>query len=354
MIRKLLKKGVAFLLIFTLIFLCIQEVMRYKFNEKLGDLYKDYMEEKENSVDVVFIGSSSTYADIVPTVIWKESGITAYNLGVVTSASFISYYQLRFLLEVKKQKPKLIVFGFTRYGANARASSTAKLENSHRKAIDAMPLLKLKYEMIFQLKKDNPKQNLFTYLFPLLRYHSRWNDLTKEDFQPSEHDNYSKGGIFRNATSATPIDCHAELFDAGIEPIAADDYTYGHYKKIVELCKENDIPMAVACYPRENTERWISVFNALEGFCADNEIKFYNLSTPENWAALGIDGATDFFDEGHLNARGAVKTSQAFAKQLQEDFDLPDHRGDPEYSSWDDAWNTFYANNTDVLAEFGY
>ncbi len=354
MFRKLLKKGVAFLLIFMLIFLCIQEVMRYKFNERLEDRYQDYMNEKENSVDVVFLGSSSTYSGIVPTVMWKDSGITAYNLSIVTGASFIDYYQLRFLLQVQTQKPKLVVFDFTRIGTNAKASSSAKQENSHRKIIEAMPFWKLRYEMIFQLKKDNPGQNLFTYLFPLLRYHSRWNDVSKEDFQPSEHDAYSKGGIFRNVISEKPADCHPELFEADIKPKEVVDYSYGYYKKIVDLCKENGIEVAVASYPKENSENWISIFKALQNFCDENEISYYNLSTPENWAALGIDGATDFFDSGHLNARGAVKTSRAFAKQLQADYHLPDHRDDPEYSSWDDAWNMFYANNTDVLAEFGY
>ncbi len=355
MIRKLLIKGVAFLLIFTLVFLCVQEVMRYKYNERLADRYRAYMNEKENSVDVVFIGSSSTYCDVVPDVMWKECGITAYNLGVVTSAAFISYSQLRFLLEVKKQKPKLIVFGFTRIGSNVRASTSAKHENSHRKAIEAIPpWWKLKYELLLELKKDNPGQNLITYLFPLLRYHSRWNDIKKSDFRPAENDDYTKGGLFRNVTADYVVDCHADLFDSGIEPVKPDEYSAGYYKKIVELCRENDIEIAVANYPKENTEEWIAIFEALEIFCSENGVQYYDLSTPENWAEIGIDGTSDFMDYDHLNARGAVKASRAFARRLQEDFDLPDHRGDAEYDSWEEAWNLFYEKNTDVLAEFGY
>ena len=81
---------------------------------------------------------------------------------------------------------------------------------------------------------------------------------------------------------------------------------------------------------------------------------FYNLSTPGAWDSLGIDGAADFYDAAHVNAVGATKVSKELAKILQEDFDLPDHRGDAAYSTWDRGWEEFHAAYAEYLVEFGY
>lgn len=350
--KRIILKVSAFLLIFSVLLHGVQEILRYKFGDEVGERYRAYMEEDEGSVDVVFIGSSSTYAGIAPPVMWKESGITAYNIGISSSSSIISYYQLRFLLETKKQKPKLVVFGFTRIGENAKADESN--ESAHRKAVEALPYWNLKKEMILQIKQDNPNQDIYTYFFPLLRYHSRWDEIEKRDFVSNEYAEYKNGGYFLDNTTDYPVECHAELFDADIEPVPVSEYSWGYYKQIFDLCAENGIEVAVACYPRGNSKEWISIFKALDQVCSENGIRFYNLSTPEKWDILDIDGTTDFYTAGHVNARGATKVSRVFARWLQEDFSLPDHRGDAAYSAWDDDWEAFYADYQDILAEFGY
>lgn len=354
MFRKLVSKCILFFLLFCLLFFGAQEILKYKFGENLEDKYQAYMEEPENSIDVAFIGSSTTQVCAAPPVMWKECGFTAYNFGLSRSSSLISYYQLRFLLEVKMQKPKLIVFGFTCIADSDKADDTVKFENSHRKAVEAMPFLNLKSEMIFQIKKDNPKQNIFTYFFPLLRYHSRWSDITEDDFLPDEYYECTKGVYYVTRNSEEPVNCNAELFEADLEPMPASEYSLNYYRKIVDLCMENGIEMAVVYYPRENEQKTVRACKTLEAFCTENKIHFYDLSTPENWEAVGINGETDFYNLNHLNSRGATKVSLALAHLLQDDFDLPDHRDDPAYSSWFEDWDEFYEINRDILSEFSF
>jgi hypothetical protein len=59
---------------------------------------------------------------------------------------------------------------------------------------------------------------------------------------------------------------------------------------------------------------------------------------------MGFDFSTDMMDErGHLNAQGAEKLSQYLAAYLKANYGLPDRRGDPAYSSWDEAAAGYFA-----------
>ena len=352
----ILLKAFAFLLIFAVLFCSVQEVLRYKYEEemKLRTVYRTYMEEAEGSVDVVFIGGSSPFADVVPPLMWKESGITAYNFGISSASSLINYYQLRFLLEERTQKPKLVVFDFHAIDRDLMPDEAKGNEKQPKTLVVSMPFWDLRNEMILQIKKENPNQDILTYYFPLLEFHSRWNIITKNDFSPKEYEEYKKGALFSVKKSKETINSNPELYEADIEPGPISEYSWGYYKQIIDLCAENEIEIAVVGFPRNITNNWISKSKTIEQVCDENNIRFYDLSTPGNWDALAIDGATDFYDSGHLNASGATKLSKALAEIFQEDFGLPDHRGDPAYSAWDDTWDAFYAAYENVLAPFGY
>jgi len=71
---------------------------------------------------------------------------------------------------------------------------------------------------------------------------------------------------------------------------------------------------------------------------------------------LGFDEKTDFQDKSsHLNDLGAFKLSHDIGEHLKNNYNLPDHRGDPEYARWNDDWQIyqqdkasyFLANETD-------
>ena len=52
---------------------------------------------------------------------------------------------------------------------------------------------------------------------------------------------------------------------------------------------------------------------------------------------IGIDWNKDTFDEGdHLNYYGSKKLTDYLSEYLKEECDLTDHRGDPEFESWNE------------------
>ena len=53
---------------------------------------------------------------------------------------------------------------------------------------------------------------------------------------------------------------------------------------------------------------------------------------------LSINSDNDFYNLFHLNIYGSTKYTLYFAKYLHEHYDLPDHRNDKKYNSWDKTY----------------
>lgn len=365
--KKKIVRVIAFLLIFCMLFAVTQEVIRHKTErtEFLRYRYNAYLNEPENSIDILFIGSSPTYAGIAPAVIWRETGMTSINFGVSSTSAFISYYQLCFALET--QKPSLIVMDFNSICQN-RMADTKKLEPFYRINVDALPDWKLKNDMILHIVKDNKNQNILTYFFPLLQYHSRWNELEEADFvdtKLAEFKDYKKGAYFGLGNPEEEIGeekeeieeeiiYDPEIFEQELKELPISEYSWGYYQKVLDLCVENDISVAVVSFPKGTDAFLVREYKTLERVCAENGLNYYNMNTPIMWEIQGLNTETDFYNTTHLNAYGAVKTSKVLAEMLQQDYGLPDHRSDATYNSWNEDWVSFYLEYEEILSEFGY
>lgn len=74
--KKFIKKSLIFIIIFLVITPLLGKFLLPNKNETLDGFYA----EKENTIDVMFFGSSHSYMGINPNVIWDNLGITSYNL----------------------------------------------------------------------------------------------------------------------------------------------------------------------------------------------------------------------------------------------------------------------------------
>ena len=73
--------------------------------------------------------------------------------------------------------------------------------------------------------------------------------------------------------------------------------------------------------------------NIIASFAAENNLNYYDLNVGN---AADIDWLKDTVDKGdHLNIKGAKKSSLKIGEYLINNYDLIDHRGEEEYSSWD-------------------
>ena len=77
-------------------------------------------------------------------------------------------------------------------------------------------------------------------------------------------------------------------------------------------------------------------------------------------SGLHINFENNLYNNDHLNIYGSTKYTLYFAKYLKEHYDLPDHRDDKNYASWNKEYERLKTdfnkltkkNYDDILNEY--
>ncbi len=316
-------KIIGILIIFIIIFAFLNRLLEPKYATSLveGSMISQYYDESKDH-EVIFIGDCEVYANFSPMVMYEEAGIKAYVRGSSQQLIWQSYYLLKETL--KYETPKVVVFNVNsmRYDRNSSAVSEAY----NRLMIDNMKWSKEKIDLINTSMTE--EESFISYVFPILRYHSRFDELTKEDFEY----------LFKNKTNTY----NGFLINKNVKPVnnlptkrrlasyEFSDECYDYLQKITDLCKENEIELVLIKAPSVYPYWYDEYDEQIEKFAEENDIYFYNLL--DNVEEIGIDYQTDTYDGGlHLNLAGATKLSKYFANILKENYNLTDFSGDELY-----------------------
>lgn len=321
---------VAVLLVFVLAFGFVTRLVSLKYmdaGQEGGRMLAEYYQNAGNH-DVIIIGDCDVYANFSPMEMWRSQGITAYVRGSSQQFVWQSYYILEETLTY--ETPKAVVFNVNalQYGKDFyRETADAELQN--RLTMDQLRLSAAKLGMA--QASMTAEENIWDYVFPLLRYHDRFDKLTAQDWQY----------LF----DTPDVTYNGYLPNHGIEPmpdrlprpkIVSSSYDfpaecYEYLNKMTALCEEKGIELILVRSPRQWNPHWHNVMETrVNDYAAKHGLKYYNFSKLD----LGLDFKTDTYDGGeHLNHTGAVKLSNYFAKVLAEDHGLADHRGDSQVAA---------------------
>ena len=345
------KKTISFvilILVITLLAFLLQKLLMPKYMTQIveGALIAEYYNEKNKDHDVLFIGDCEVYENFSPITLWEEYGITSYIRGSAQQLIWHSYYLLEDTL--KYEKPDVVVFSVL-----SMMYDTPQKEAYNRMSIDGIPLSTTK----INLAKASmlPEEDLITYIIPLLRYHSRWNELSEEDFEYW----FKKDQIAHNGYLMRVDVKPAATFP---KPRKLADYKFGeicyeYLDKMVKLCKDNDIELvllkAPSLYPH-----WYEEWDAqMVDYAQQNDLKYIN--TLDHLDDMGLDFNTDTYDAGlHLNLSGAEKASVFLGNILKTEFNLTDKRQDENLKAlWKEKADAYYKMEEDQykeLEEYGY
>ena len=56
---------------------------------------------------------------------------------------------------------------------------------------------------------------------------------------------------------------------------------------------------------------------------------------------MELDLTKDYIEQLHTNIHGSIKISDYICRYLAENYGFTDKRGDPNYASWDEAWDRY-------------
>ena len=303
---------------------------KYMNESREGALIAEYYDNAGMN-DVVFIGDCEVYENFSPITLWENYGISSFIRGSAQQLIWQSYYLMEETL--RYEKPEVIVFNVLamKYNKPESTGDQSFREAYNRMTLDGMRWSGSKWNAInASLTAEEKKwQSQWTYLFPILRYHDRWSQLTAEDFTYLfKKDQVSDNGYLMQVGVKPMTDPHVE------KPLV--DYTLGensyyYLDKMTQLCTENGVQLVLVKAPTHSPVWWNEWDKQVEDYAQKNNLLYINFLDYEE--EIGIDWSTDTYDTGlHLNIYGAEKLSDYFGRILQESCGVTDRRTDPSYS----------------------
>ncbi len=324
-------RGIIFLALFSLLFALASQIFIIKptvGNDSFSRM-KTFYQQPNHSLDVLYIGASTLRNGISPLEIWGQYGFTGYTLSTGYQNPLVNYYYL--LEALKYQQPDVVVLdgSWLLKPVNVDAQ-----ESFLRLAVDPMRLSIEKLLLIREIVEKSSFQTASSYLFPLLRYHNRWKELSEKDwdifrFQPT--DRY-KGQLLIYESEAVKLP--VEAYQPTDQSSRIDDEARSYYLKFIRHCREKGIAVVLINAPRVGWN--MKMHNAVQEFADRFGLPFIDYSMPDKIREIGLDPATDFHDEEHLNFMGAKKVSLHLGAYLKEMYHLPDRRNDLDFLSWNE------------------
>lgn len=294
----------------------------YSIDENEGGLhsFSAFYAEPEDSLDVIYLGSSHVFSGISPMVIYEKYGITGFDCS---TSNQNAYKSLQVVKEVLKyQKPKVVVFDLL-----CLTQPQIRDEIANWSLIGRMKPSLILLETVLH----EGGRKAFDYLFPILRYHDRWEELTAVDFTDRFGYDYAHGEDLRYgrrrevelAESDFPV--LSAYPEGGVSEI--DQEAAAYIKEMLGLCEKNGIEVVFIKTPVSGyTDEYRNANRMFAQECGVPLIDYNELND-----ATGIDFTTDFLDTVHLNQNGREKISAHLGKYLAINFGLESRSRD----NWD-------------------
>lgn len=277
----------------------------------------------QDSVEVMVFGSSRAWRGVDVMEMYRNYGVGAYNYAcnwqhINTTAMYVDDALLT-------QSPRVVLVemghvnwiledvnpdGEIYYSRNIK--NTPKKEAFLKECFNGRP------------------DRYFAYFIPLGMFHSQWGELTKEHFDLSR----LKGSLdsmgmcvdesnideqMANSYKLEIPDWHEFWQDPLSERSVAE------LDHIIVSCRQKGTEVILFTLPYEGDEFFYH--DELTRYAQENGcvyLDFFDLADE-----VGLDGATDFSDNEHLNASGAIKMGDYLGKYISENYEVTDFRSIP-------------------------
>ena len=314
---------VIIVIIFIGLFIFLNMLMMPKYQDSLveGSMISEYYKSPKNH-EVIFLGDCEVYANFNPMVLYDEYGISSWVRGSSQQMIWQSYYVLEETLKYEIPKAVVLNVNSLRYDK----TSDKRSEAYNRLLIDRMRWSKTKVDLINESMLE--EETFISYVLPILRYHSRYDELSKEDFKYLfKRKNVTFNGFLINknikGVENLPTKRNLNSYEFNKENIEWLD-------KIVELCKKNNIKLILVKAPSVYPYWYTEYDEQIISYASKNDLLYFNLL--DRASEIGIDYSQDTYDGGlHLNLNGSIKNSKYFGKILKENVDLKVFYGDNYY-----------------------
>lgn len=332
-----------FLVLVVAVFVYGNMAVGFPGKAKNEGVWETFYGEQEDSIDVMYYGTSASSRFFNNVYAYHETGLVSYQFGIEQTPSFL----IDDLIEYsrKTQHAKLYVIELRPFLKDAGEFQ----EEDIRRDVDSMRFTDTGRIALYQeglaymrkyLKKGDYDDSLKDYLFPLIAYHDRLADgevttdelLLKRTVNP--YKGFCLGGV--NVTQV-PQKAPAYKTESG----ELSDYQQETLQKLLDYVGTLDAQVLFVASPHKTTTEESLLTNALCEYVEDAGYDCVNFNTDEMIDELGLDFSTDFYNRNHTNYLGSEKYTKWLANYIMEHYGLSDRRGDSTYQSWEDGYEQY-------------
>ena len=335
-------------------FLCIAALILVYFNKMFTPEYyydtdwaststfEGFYKIPDQSIDVLFLGSSCAAAGFNVQNLYDNYGITSYNLSSEHQSLFASYYWLEECLRF--QTPKVVVLE-SKFMFDMNPGEPLNMSEPYlRKAFDSMKWSEIKKEAVNVICQMDEEQSKLSYYLPFVRFHSRWTELTDKDLisytaEASKH-NELKGSVIYNSKIGSDIYPFNPNDFYAVEDTVPIMMEY--MDKIVNLCETKGINLILTMTPTSVDD--IYKFHAVNDYANSKGLRFVDFNEISTFAACGYEYAINNCDQSHANLWGANKITNYMADILVNEYGLTSHS--------DSAWDASEGYYQQIITDF--
>lgn len=340
---KKMLKTILFVVIGFVLFFMIQRILVSDANLASHALaIPDVLYENDVNIDVLFLGPSHTANGVSPMQIYERAGIVSCNMGTGRQPLAASYYILKDTYS--KHDLKAVVLD-----VSALFYEGAGDNEAWRDVLDNMDHSWVKLDFIRDYGRMSEGSGWLTAAFPMLQYHSRWNQLGHNDFHKGKDQSFlissgvnakivgtgvsleeiavNEERVHKNVKHTLSVVDGREVVEleeeSNLFPEVLSENAMQYLLKIKKFCDEKGIKLMLVKIPTMTT------YTAMGGAWTANKSELVKNAAMQNGITyidcvydydLGINWLEDTADYGaHLNMKGALKVSNWFADYLAND-----------------------------------
>ncbi len=335
-------KSVIFIAIFIYAVVTLSYILRT--NGDVKDRFSGFYAEKDDTLDIVMIGSSPIFPFYSAPKLWGETGIAMYPL----SSNVQRPVAMKYLVEEseKTQSPSLYIFEMRMYTMD----DEGLMENmAYTRGVTDNMIYSL--NRIKTINAMVPKtEDRLSFYIDLFKYHTNWKMLTlRSELSNFNFHKPSKLKGFMVKDEVGPIKRPAAGGASGKLPLS--ETQEGYLKELLAYLNElnesasrgngedgNIVQALFIVSPYNVSMEEQRMFNYMADIIEEAGYPFINMN--DHYDEIGIVFEEDYADYGsHTNERGAEKCTDFLEKYLIDNYLFTDKRNNDKYNSWDEAYS---------------
>lgn len=313
---KNILRTAAFLLAGAVLIGCVSQVVCGKWTDANKESYttQEFYALEDNSIDVFIVGSSQVVMGVSSMAMYEEYGISAFGLGMGNAPMIGNYYWLK---ECQKtQDISTVVIEVSMLYEPTR-------QFLYRRAFDPMKLSQNKLEAVRTLNREYGGDDVSSYVFPVIKYHDRWKELTEADFGYRKEDSLVyRGNVMTSGVKPMPYE-KVIIDNDPIREVAMEEDQLKYFEEILSYCKQNDLNVVLMKTPK--TSWSLSKSLGVNALAKEHGVPFLDFNYDKLMKEIEFDPMRDLRDADHPNLRGAEKICSYLGKYLKEHYDLKDY-----------------------------